>query len=722
MPKQLPFSDINDVDEDEKTTIESGWEEEPSTTVEQSEVADKVALLARRGPVTGVTSTSVGAEEATVDDRDGNFNAILSAVTPIAAPARVVITQGNETGVELEIRPGKAYTIGRGVDNDIVLTDIAVSRKHFDLRFEQGQWLIVDRGSGNGTLVNGNLEDQPFALASGDAIEIGNTSFRFEVAGAAVMPPTRPVQRTMDVDVGMGDDEEDEPSTVAGKPLRPEPEPMPQAPPISRRMTERPKTLPPPTPMRSRPQSIAPMPPPPTQPPPMYATQPPRVRPATAMGNEAQLAPIPALPHVMPTTLPGQGMPMPPHQSHQHAQSPLGSYPGYQYQSQEMPVPYQVHPGQSSREAPATALVSPTPYNGMPASYGQPTSQALSLSRRTKMIMGGVGLTAFAAILTVAIVRSGGGPAQPPPPADKPPIAMQAQQPTVKPIEQPTVKPIETPALKKAVNEPPQTTLPQKTVVETPPPKKVVVETPPPQQQKAVVETPPPKKVVVETPPPKKVEPPPQKRQPEVVVRHDPPPPPPQKRVEPPPSRGSDLSGVKSKASGQFANKQFTAAIATLKGGAGGASAEDAKELNQLARIYDQFARSYNVGMAPGTSPTDAYSALVKARNLDQSGAFKGEIEGRLGEVATRAATSYMGKGQYVEAATAVHTAESFGAGNSTTKSVRGSLESKAGDLYQAAAKEMPAESAKEKLKTVTKMVEQKSQWYQKATKLLASS
>ena len=52
---------------------------------------------------------------------------------------------------------------------------------------------------------------------------------------------------------------------------------------------------------------------------------------------------------------------------------------------------------------------------------------------------------------------------------------------------------------------------------------------------------------------------------------------------------------------------------------------------------------------------------------------------------------------------------------------MRAALESKAGDLYQAAAKDMPADGAKEKLKTVTKMVEPKSQWYQKATKLLQS-
>lgn len=701
LPKAVPYDDGNEVDEDEKTTIESGWEEEPSTTVNESEVAEKIAHLRRPQAVTGVTATGIGAsEEATVDDREGNMNKMLSMVTPIAQPTRIVITGGNESGVELEIRPGKTYTIGRGVDNDIVLTDIAVSRKHFDLRYEQGQWLIVDRGSGNGTLVNGQLEDQPFALATGDAIEIGNTVFRFEQLQINAPPrpksPAKPIA-TMDVDLTGTDDEEEEPSTVAGKPLRPEPEPMPAPPPP---MMSRPKTLPPPTPSRSRAASVAPIP----QMPPMPMPQLPRPRPVTAMPiAQHEIAPIPSLPSPM-TTIPGQGMPHAPSQP-----QILQSYPGYGYPAaNDMPPPYMVHPGHS-REAPATAVVAPygsNPYAAQPAP---------SLSRRTKMIMGGIGLTAFAAILTAAIVRSGTGPTAVQPEGSTQTATVQQTSPVVKPIEQPTVKPIETPKaptvtpppLKVAVTPPPPAPPPTVTVA----PKPVAPTPPPPQPKPQVVVAPPPQPVQHH------VDPAPQHHV-EAPVRHVEEAPPPQpKRVA---VAGAD--GAKSKAAQQFAAKQFPAAIATLKSAAGSAGSDDAKELNQLARIYDQFARNYNVGMAPGTSPTEAYTALTKARNFDQQGAFKSEIEGRLGDVAAKAAASFMGKGQFADAAAAVRLAESVGGGNSTTKSVRSGLESKAADLYNSASKEMPAESAKEKLRTVTKMVDAKSQWYQKATKLLASA
>ncbi len=121
-------SNNKEFEEEEKTTIESGWEEEGSTTVEQGEVAEKIRALPveprRNG--TNITSTNGNGllDEPTVDDQHGG----RSVVTPPALHARLVITGGNDSGQELLIQPGKAYTIGRAVDNDFVLTDIAVSR------------------------------------------------------------------------------------------------------------------------------------------------------------------------------------------------------------------------------------------------------------------------------------------------------------------------------------------------------------------------------------------------------------------------------------------------------------------------------------------------------------------------------------------------------------------------------------------------------------------
>ena len=92
VPKALsPFNTMDE--EDEKTTIESGWEEEASTTVEQGEVAEKIRNLAEpRRNITNVTSTNAHGmvDEPTVDDQ--RANAALSLITPQAVLPRLVIT------------------------------------------------------------------------------------------------------------------------------------------------------------------------------------------------------------------------------------------------------------------------------------------------------------------------------------------------------------------------------------------------------------------------------------------------------------------------------------------------------------------------------------------------------------------------------------------------------------------------------------------------------
>src|SRR5262249_10490137 len=148
------------------------------------EVADKVRQLALGGHAarsnTGITSTNGAGvnDEPTVDDQ--RASAAL-AMLPPPSLARLVVTQGSDSGQMLEVRPGKTYSVGRGIDNDLVLTDITASRKHFDIRHENGSWILADRRSGNGTLINNRMEDGPFLLASGDRIEVGNTMFRFEM-------------------------------------------------------------------------------------------------------------------------------------------------------------------------------------------------------------------------------------------------------------------------------------------------------------------------------------------------------------------------------------------------------------------------------------------------------------------------------------------------------------------------------------------------------------
>ena len=76
--------------------------------------------------------------------------------------------------------PAKAMRIGRTPDNDLVLSDLNVSRNHAELRKSRsGSYEIVDLGSHNGTFVNG----QPVTaqmLTEQDIVSIGSSTFRLK--------------------------------------------------------------------------------------------------------------------------------------------------------------------------------------------------------------------------------------------------------------------------------------------------------------------------------------------------------------------------------------------------------------------------------------------------------------------------------------------------------------------------------------------------------------
>jgi pSer/pThr/pTyr-binding forkhead associated (FHA) protein len=84
-----------------------------------------------------------------------------------------VITDGRIRTVGLA---GARVTIGRGPSNDIDLTgDTGASREHALLTHDTTSWKIVDRGSTNGTYVNGQRVTEPVSVEIGDQIEIGTS-------------------------------------------------------------------------------------------------------------------------------------------------------------------------------------------------------------------------------------------------------------------------------------------------------------------------------------------------------------------------------------------------------------------------------------------------------------------------------------------------------------------------------------------------------------------
>ncbi|MFI1203191.1 ATP-binding cassette domain-containing protein (plasmid) [Streptomyces sp. BHT-5-2] len=72
--------------------------------------------------------------------------------------------------------PARTTRIGRATDNDLVVDDLAVSRRHAELRSGPDGYLIADLGSHNGTYLNGRPVDVA-PVRPGDVIGIGHSSF-----------------------------------------------------------------------------------------------------------------------------------------------------------------------------------------------------------------------------------------------------------------------------------------------------------------------------------------------------------------------------------------------------------------------------------------------------------------------------------------------------------------------------------------------------------------
>jgi pSer/pThr/pTyr-binding forkhead associated (FHA) protein len=85
-------------------------------------------------------------------------------------------------------------TFGRADRNDVVLTSLAASRFHAELRPGAGGYILHDRGSSGGTWVNG-IAVTSHQLKPGDEIVIGTEAFRFELAGAQARTREVPVLR-----------------------------------------------------------------------------------------------------------------------------------------------------------------------------------------------------------------------------------------------------------------------------------------------------------------------------------------------------------------------------------------------------------------------------------------------------------------------------------------------------------------------------------------------
>lgn len=97
----------------------------------------------------------------------------LVAEIPAPAPAWPASPQS----LCLPRQAERRFTIGRAPSCDFTVADLSVSRWHARLHNEDGNWLLSDLGSTNGTRLNGWRVTSAVPVQAGDNVSFGSAAF-----------------------------------------------------------------------------------------------------------------------------------------------------------------------------------------------------------------------------------------------------------------------------------------------------------------------------------------------------------------------------------------------------------------------------------------------------------------------------------------------------------------------------------------------------------------
>ncbi len=104
------------------------------------------------------------------------------------------VESGPQSGQRFALQT--STVLGRGQFADLVIADLAVSRRHAQIEPDGSAWLLRDLESANGTRHNGRVLLAPVRLDDGDAVELGQTRLRVHLGDrgeTTAAPPKLPM-------------------------------------------------------------------------------------------------------------------------------------------------------------------------------------------------------------------------------------------------------------------------------------------------------------------------------------------------------------------------------------------------------------------------------------------------------------------------------------------------------------------------------------------------
>jgi hypothetical protein len=129
------------------------------------------------------TAPEADDDEADVDSDAAivpGATAVFAAPRPNTPRAQLAVRTPGQPVSRLNVRVG-TIRLGRALDNEIVLSDDKVSRRHGQISIRLGMLVYTDLGSTNGSYLNGSPVTE-IALGPGDVLQIGSSTVTVEPA------------------------------------------------------------------------------------------------------------------------------------------------------------------------------------------------------------------------------------------------------------------------------------------------------------------------------------------------------------------------------------------------------------------------------------------------------------------------------------------------------------------------------------------------------------
>lgn len=94
-------------------------------------------------------------------------------------PKRLMVTEGELAGTVVPLGTAP-ITVGRAADSTLVLVDDYSSSRHARFYLSDGQWIVEDLGSTNGTWIDRTRITGPTVLRVGAKVRIGRTTLQLQ--------------------------------------------------------------------------------------------------------------------------------------------------------------------------------------------------------------------------------------------------------------------------------------------------------------------------------------------------------------------------------------------------------------------------------------------------------------------------------------------------------------------------------------------------------------